>query len=291
MLQQLRRWLTDSRLLNVPVDSPELIKIHRQILHEKKCMREVFNEFYDLNIKLNKKHFLINSNNTPIDTNHSKLFVRGKEVELGAGSSIFKLRHPHIVSSDIKREEGVDLVVDAEQMPFGENEIHCFYAINCFHHFADPQKFFNELNRVLQPGGGLIIIDPYFSLFARWFYNVVFKTEHFNMRQFDWQAETQTAQGSEMQRGVMSGANQALSYIVFFRDYERWQKLNPSLEIVEKLVLTNYLRYLLSGGLNFKQLIPDFMLPVVRTLEFLLTPFSRWFALHHVIVIRKKIVR
>ncbi|MEQ1665544.1 MAG: methyltransferase domain-containing protein, partial [Bdellovibrionales bacterium] len=153
--------MTDSRLLNVPVDSPELIKIHRQILHEKKCMREVFNEFYDLSIILNKKHFLINSHSTSVDASHRKIITRSKEVELGAGSSIFKLRHPHIVSSDIKLEEGVDLVVDAEQMPFGGNEIHCFYAINCFHHFADPQKFFNELNRVLHVGGGLIIIDPY----------------------------------------------------------------------------------------------------------------------------------
>jgi hypothetical protein len=51
--------------------------------------------------------------------------------------------------------------------------------------------------------------------------------------------------------------------------------------------LTNYLRYLLSGGLNFRQLVPDRLLPVIKLLEGALRPARNILALHHVIVIRK----
>jgi hypothetical protein len=56
----------------------------------------------------------------------------------------------------------------------------------------------------------------------------------------------------------MEGANQALSYIVFERDRERFERLFPDLEIVEQSWIANYPRYLLSGGLNFRQLLPTF---------------------------------
>jgi hypothetical protein len=86
----------------------------------------------------------------------------------------------------------------------------------------------------------------------------------------------------------MSGANQALSYIVFVRDRAKLLALHPQLEIVEHRPLNNYLRYLLCGGLNFRSLLPGFTAPLIKGVEWLLTPFNRIFALHHIIVIRKK---
>jgi hypothetical protein len=62
----------------------------------------------------------------------------------------------------------------------------------------------------------------------------------------------------------------------------------PGLEIVKKKVLPNYLKYLLSGGLNFKSLWPYSLLFILQLFEFLLTPFHRWLGLHHAIVLRKK---
>jgi len=56
----------------------------------------------------------------------------------------------------------------------------------------------------------------------------------------------------------MEGANQALSYIVFKRDVHLFLKKYPQLELVEQKVFSNYLRYLLSGGLNFRQILPSY---------------------------------
>jgi hypothetical protein len=88
--------------------------------------------------------------------------------------------------------------------------------------------------------------------------------------------------------GFMNGANQALSYIVFVRDKKKLEELYPNLEIVVQKPLNNYLRYLLSGGLNFRQVLPSFLSPLIKLWEFTLIPFNSVFALHHIIVIRKK---
>jgi hypothetical protein len=87
--------------------------------------------------------------------------------------------------------------------------------------------------------------------------------------------------------GPMNGANQALSYIVFSRDRALFTQRYPQLEIVQEAPLTNYVRYLVSGGLNFRQLAPDFVIPMLKLVEDLLYPLRRQLALHHVIVVRR----
>jgi hypothetical protein len=52
-------------------------------------------------------------------------------------------------------------------------------------------------------------------------------------------------------------------------------------------VVPNYLKYLLSGGLNFRQLLPNAFVPALSFIERLLLPFGRLLALHHVVVIKK----
>ena len=64
----------------------------------------------------------------------------------------------------------------------------------------------------------------------------------------------------------MNEAN-ALSFIVFKRDREFFLQEFPKFEIVYEKIYSNYLRYLLSGGLNFRQFVPDFCLPAVERLK------------------------
>jgi hypothetical protein len=52
--------------------------------------------------------------------------------------------------------------------------------------------------------------------------------------------------------------------------------------------LSNAWRYLLSGGLNFRQLVPSVLAPVIRVVEALQRPVDHVLALHHVIVLRKR---
>jgi len=51
------------------------------------------------------------------------------------------------------------VVGDCEDLPFAENSFDAVICANSFHHYPNPQKFFNSVYRVLKPGGRLILRD------------------------------------------------------------------------------------------------------------------------------------
>jgi ubiquinone/menaquinone biosynthesis C-methylase UbiE len=55
---------------------------------------------------------------------------------------------------------GVTWVVgDCENLPFDDNAFDAIICSNSFHHYPNPQKFFDSVQRVLRPGGRLILQD------------------------------------------------------------------------------------------------------------------------------------
>ena len=59
-----------------------------------------------------------------------------------------------------KKLEGVEWVVgDCEDLPFADNAFDAVICSNSFHHYPNPQKFFDSVKRVLRPGGRLILQD------------------------------------------------------------------------------------------------------------------------------------
>ena len=127
-----------------------------------------------------------------------------------------------------------------------------------------------------------MLIEPYYGPGASQFFRRLFSTEGFDKSQKDW---GHLDDGED--RAVMSGANQALSYVVFHRDRAQLKALHPSLEVVHQERIHNSLRYLLSGGLNFRQLAPTATAPLIRAVEWLFSPIGHLWVLHYAIVIRK----
>ena len=264
VIRLLSQLLAEPRLRGVDVNSPGLLDLQRRILAEKPMMRGVLEDFYRACMTRDDRWFT----------------GAGRRVEIGAGASLFKAMFPDIISTDIKPSPGLDMVVDAQRMPFPDGSLRAVFGINCFHHIPSPDAFFRELVRVLGSGGGCVLIEPHSGPVARVMYRRLFATETFDTTQPGWDAPPGT--------GVMTGANQALSFIVFVRDRARFESAYPELEILELRVLTNWPRYLLSGGLNFRSLAPAFATPLVRIAEWLMAPLAPWLGLHRVIVLRRR---
>ena len=91
-----------------------------------------------------------------------------------------------------------------------------------------------------------------------------------------------------LRSGPMSDANQALSYVVFKREIDSFTQKFPNLELVSMEPIGNYLRYLISGGVNFRQLLPDLSIPALKLIESALWPLRHTLALHHIIVVRRR---
>jgi SAM-dependent methyltransferase len=207
--------------------------------------------------------------------------VKGLEVELGTGAGFFKSLRPDLITSDVRKGPHIDMELDAQAMNLGDNTVRCMYAINVFHHLPDPDLFFAELARVLQSGGGCILIEPHGGFASSLLHRHLHIDEHFDPDAPEWR----TAEIG----GPLSGANQAMAHIVFQRDLTRFKATHGAqFEIVHRGYELNAFRYLLSGGLNFRQIFPSFISYPLALLEKLASPLARYWSLHQVVVIRKR---
>jgi SAM-dependent methyltransferase len=184
-----------------------------------------------------------------------------------------------VLSTDIVFAASLDMCLDAQAFPLKDGSVRAVFAQNAFHHLPNPRLFFSELQRILVPGGGAVLIEPHFGPLASVIYPRLFKSEGFDKAFPEWEVPA---------AGPMNGANQALSYIVFVRDLQTFAAEFPLLEVVHRGALTNGPRYVLSGGLNFRQLVPQVFSPVVKAIEGLLWPLREVIGLHQMIVIRRR---
>lgn len=198
-------------------------------------------------------------------------------IELGAGVIPMSKLDSRIKSTDIVPTEHLNGVLDATNLEVEDESVSGLFLQNTFHHIPDPVAFFKETSRVLIPGGRLVILDPYFNKLSKFLYPRLFKTEDFDTNG-SWDGANQHA---------MIGANQALSYIVFERDLHYFNSMFPNLSIVQKLPVHFGLRYILTGGLNFRKLAPSFMFEIIRKLE-RFPWLLHLFAIHWIIVIEKR---
>lgn len=260
----LGRFLNVAALDDTALDGAARLESHARVLRRKPMLDAVFRDFHWLFHSLDKKFF----DEGP-----------GLKIEIGAGIAPVRNTFPDVEATDVVPAPHLDRVLDAQAMDLESGAVHALYGQNCFHHFPDPGNFLSEATRVLAPGGGVILIEPYFGPLASLIYPRLFASEDFNKAAPSWCTE---------QDGPMNGANQALSYIVFFRDRTLFEARFPELQIVHTAPIKNYLRYFLSGGLNFRQLAPNWACGTLRRAEDMLAPAAKWLALHHVIVLRRR---
>jgi SAM-dependent methyltransferase len=201
----------------------------------------------------------------------------GLRIELGSGVFPLSRSDRSVLSAEVVPGAEVDLLFDAHNMPFADTTVQTLFLQNVFHHFADPATFFREAQRVLVRGGLVIMLEPQDSLLGRALYPRLFNTETFDRKMVGWRAPTD---------GPMSGANQALSHIVFLRDRRIFEAGFPALPVVAQRSDPSWFRYLASGGLNFPRIAPRIAFQALRRFEHRLTPFQGLFGLHHYIVLR-----
>lgn len=201
----------------------------------------------------------------------------GLRLEIGSGSSFMREIYPDVLTSDIKQLPFLDVVCKGEALPFSNGSVRALYGINVFHHFPSPRDFFTELARVLAKGGGVILIEPFHGPLARRVFSGLHASEGFDASAPAWET------GSS---GPMSSANQALSYIVFKRDLAKFNAEFPQLSLVADEPHT-HLRYIVSGGVNFRQLLPNAFAPAMKLAERILSPLDSFLALQHTLVLKR----
>lgn len=240
------------------LDSPERTLFHRELILQKAFLKKLYLEWYN--------EFSQEIKNLP----------DGKLIELGSGGGFLKEICPQVLCSDILPLPGNDLTFSALEMPFEKNEISGIFMLDTFHHIPDADKFLREADRVLKKDGKIVMIEPANSHWGRFIYRN-FHHEPFNPKGA-WKIPSS---------GPLSGANGALPWIIFERDKSEYARLFPGLQI-ESITYHTPFRYLLSGGVSFRSLVPSWAYGFFKGIDKTLAGLSKQFSMFMTIKLKKK---
>lgn len=237
------------------IDDPETTVLRRRIIREKISLRRIYQEWYQ-------------------EIAAALPEGPGDVLELGSGPGFLKEYVPELITSEVFFCPGVDLVLSGLQLPFSDGGLRAILMTDVLHHIPNVRAFFKEAGRCVRPGGVIIMIEPWVTAWSR----LVYKNLHHEP--FEPYAEKWELDSSQ----PLSGANGALPWILFERDYQQFQREFPQWRLTSPKLLMPF-RYLLSGGVSLRTLIPNPCFRGVRWLEDLLQPWRRSFAMFAQVVL------
>jgi SAM-dependent methyltransferase len=242
---------------DLDIDSPSTTYLRRRILHDKAFLRRIYEEWYGA----------ILSALPP---------GAGKVLEIGTGAGFLSEHLPDLITSEIFAIPGLDLVLDSCRLPFASESLRAIVMTDVFHHIPNACLFLNEAAACVRPGGAIIMIEPWNSTWSRWVYkNLHHEPYHPEAERWEFPST-----------GPLSGANGALPWIVFERDQARFLVQHAQWRI-ESISLMMPFRYLFSGGVTYRSLMPGWTVPLWRMIELALQPFARHLAMFARIVLKR----
>ena len=203
------------------------LEAYRRAWAKKPLLRRVYNDIYD---------------------RIAELCVEGRTVEIGGGIGQFKTRFPEVIATDIQGAAWLDVVADAQQLPFEDESISNIVMVDVLHHIEFPLLFLREASRVLRPGGRCIMVEPAITWGSTLFYRFIHQ-EPVRM------GVDPLREGAPEAGRDPYDLNQAIPTLLAGRDRKRLERMIPSL-VVRKIGWFSFVVYPLSGGFKPWALLP-----------------------------------
>lgn len=206
--------------------------------------------------------------------------AEGSVLEIGSGGGYFKELCPRAISTDIGKLPGLDLVVDAQQMPIASGTLGNIVGFDVLHHLEFPLLFLREAQRCLKPGGRLVLVEPGITPVSRIFYQA-FHEEPTIVAADPW------TEGRPDPTKPPFDANQALPTLIFKRNQARFHAQFPQLRLI-CADWKSLFAYQLSGGFQPWSLLPGPLArPLLRIERMLLPIVGSLVAFRLMIVVEK----
>jgi SAM-dependent methyltransferase len=254
----LRRPLSDPATRGLCLDDPQTTILRREIIRSKPFLNRIYREWYELLLA-------------------SLPRGQGRVLELGSGGGFFKEVFPELLASEVVAFQDIDLVADGRLLPFRGAALRAIVMTDVFHHLPDVRSFLREAGRCVRPGGVLAMIEPWVSFWSRIIYRYLHH-EPFAPEAPAWEFPS---------GGPLSGANNALPWIVFARDRSAFDREFPQWSI-QRIEPFMPIRYLLSGGVSVRSLMPAFTFDLWRRAEGALGGALKKVAMFALIVVERK---
>ena len=166
--------------------------------------------------------------------------VPGSILEIGGGSGNFKATVPNAISSDIVMAPWLDLVCDAQRLPFADNSFSNIVMMDVLHHIENPVRALTEALRVLRPNGRIIACEPAITPISGLFYRLM------HPEPVDMSASPLTDGAITPGRDPFD-SNQAIPTLLIGRFRDALKRAVPGLDLIN-VDLFSFLAYPLSGG-------------------------------------------
>lgn len=204
--------------------------------------------------------------------------VPGRVVELGSGIGHLRQHLPTALATDLFPNPWLDLACDAYELPFAEGAVSHLILFDVFHHLAAPGAFFLEAERVLVPGGAVVLFEPYVSLASLPVYGWL----HPEPLRWNQPISDEVAAPSRPREYYAAQGNATR---VFFRD--RLPAWLAGWECCRREAFPAF-AYLLSGGFSRPAFYPAGALGAFERIDTLLARWPRLFAGRCLVGLRRR---
>jgi SAM-dependent methyltransferase len=254
----IRKSLAHPRTRRLGLDDPRTTVARRVIVREKPFLRRVYADWYTKLVAT---------------LPHNPGWV----LELGSGAGFLREFIPRqLIASERIQCSGVDVILDGQRLPFADNSLRAIVMTDVLHHLPQVRAFLSEAQRCVKPAGVVSMIEPWVTRWSRIIYGRLHH-EPFLPEAASWEFPA---------KGPLSGANGALPWIVFFRDRPEFETEFPGL-CIETITPLMPFRYLVSGGVSLRNLMPLWAYPALEYGESMLAKRMNHWAMFAMIVLRR----
>lgn len=204
----------------------------------------------------------------------------GRIVELGSGMGNIHETIPDCLRTDLFPYPWIDQVENAYKLTFTDASLSDLLMVDVFHHLRYPGSALKEFQRVLKPGGRVIMMEPALSVLGYIVFGALHPEPIGTAKQIQWSAP---AGWSPEKIDYYSGQGNAAR--IFVQD--RFASELSDWKVVEVKQIPA-LAYAASGGYSGPQLYPAFAYPFVKFLEKLMQPFPGLFATRLLVILENK---
>jgi SAM-dependent methyltransferase len=173
----------------------------------------------------------------------------GLTIEIGGGIGNLKQRLGNVVTTDIQFAPWLDCVADAQHLPFDAGSAANIVMVDVLHHIEFPTVFFREAERVLRPGGRIIMVEPAIT----WGSTLIYRLLHHEPVRT---SADPLIEGTPDPNRDPYESNQAIPTLIATRDRNRFHGRFPTLKI-SRTDWFAFLVYPLSGGFQPWSFMPQ----------------------------------
>lgn len=253
----IKNWLAHPLMRGLDIDDPHTTILRRTIIQQKPFLRKIYLEWHEAIIQA------LPAGDDPV-------------LEVGSGAGSLGELIPELITSELFHCPGTAIAVNATELPFPNASLRGIVMTDVLHHMTRPRRFFAEASRCVRAGGVIVMIEPWVSAWSSIIYRY-FHHEPFHPESTEWEIPFS---------GPLSGANEAMAWMIFERDRALFEQEFPEWRI-QRVKPEMPFRYLVSGGVSMRSLVPARSFRLFRWIEGRLEPWMRkWAMFAEIILVR-----